>query len=260
MKRHSILFLLLISAVYSTVAQQNCEPTNVLDTKKDPYKYICYLKKFNHNGTSFTSTAFLIAPRVLLTNAHNLYNAARYEIAAGHNGQGIILNPGDPTLTYGMITLTKTSTNTFYHGGFIINQNKRTKKHARHFDYGVIILPDNSLYDKLGGYLEIVESDEIAKSGDNVMFAGYPGGIKSYNLQLFQKTNTGIITGYYEQGDMISYELGIHAGASGSPIIVNKNGKDFVIGIHGYGSGCQSSAIKITKDVIANINKWTQNL
>ncbi|MBK7292123.1 MAG: hypothetical protein IPI78_18920 [Chitinophagaceae bacterium] len=69
---------------------------------------------------------------MLLTNAHNLYNANRYEIAAAHNGQGTKLSSTDPLLTYGMISLARTASNTFYPSSFIKNQRKRTRKEARH--------------------------------------------------------------------------------------------------------------------------------
>jgi glutamyl endopeptidase len=256
---------LVFSTVYilgllSYAFGQDCEPSNTIDTRQDPFKYVCYLKKFNSAGTPYTSTAFLIAPRVLLTNAHNLYNADRYEIAPGHNGQGTKLIQGDNKLVYGMISFSRSATNTFYHKDFIINENRRTKKKKRHFDYGIIILPDTSLYHRLEGYIKLAECDEVAKNGDKIIFAGYPGGISSYNFELFQKNNSGVLTGYYEDGNMISYELGTHKGASGSPILINKNGDYKAIGIHGYGSGCKNSAIKITKDVINKIAEWTSGL
>jgi glutamyl endopeptidase len=255
-----ILILTILCISYLQTFSQVCEPKNVTNTRTEPYKYVCYLKKFKSNGTAFTSTAFLIAPRVLLTNAHNVYNAASFKIAPAHNGQGTKLTEGDAALTYRMETVKCSSSNTFYNDSFIWRETKRTREQARHYDYAIIILPDSSLYKKLGGFLEITECDLVARVRDSVSFIGYPGGIKDYNLQLFQKTNAGILTGYYENGNMISYELGTHKGASGSPILINQNGKYKVIGIHGYGSGCENSAIKITKEVLAKIKEWTVGL
>ena len=235
---------------------QDCTPISTDNTKQEPYKYVCYLRKFNAHGTAYTSTAFLIAPRVLLTNAHNLYNANRYEIAAAHNGQGTKLSSTDPLLTYGMISLARTASNTFYPSSFIKNQRKRTRKEARHFDYGIIILPDLTLYNKLGGFLLTADCDLLAKPGDAILFAGYPGGISSYNSELFQKQNNGSLTGFYENGAMMSYSLGTHKGASGSPILIQRDGKFFVVGIHGYGSGCKNSGVKLTQDILNTLSGW----
>ena len=66
-----------------------------------------------------------------------------------------------------------------------------------------------------------------------------------------------MLTGYYEDNNMISYHLGTEKGASGSPIIITKDGIPKAIGIHGYGSDCNNSAIKISKEVIANIRSWS---
>ncbi|MBK7292122.1 MAG: hypothetical protein IPI78_18915 [Chitinophagaceae bacterium] len=72
----------------------------------------------------------------------------------------------------------------------------------------------------------------------------------------FQKQNNGSLTGFYENGAMMSYSLGTHKGASGSPILIQRDGKFFVVGIHGYGSGCKNSGVKLTQDILNTLSGW----
>jgi V8-like Glu-specific endopeptidase len=258
----SYLLTTYLSCWITTSFAQICTPDSVTDTRLNPFKYVCYIQKFEGN-IAYTTTGFLIAPRVVLTSAHNVYHATSYNIAPAHNGQGVELIDTNRLLTYGMVKFNKTDSNTKYPTEFIYNQGERGRKKAKHFDYAVILLPNDTIYRRLNGFLNLGICDSVVSVGDSLTFIGYPGGIPDFNSKLFQRTNSGKLTGYYEDSAMISYGFGTRPGASGSPIIYKKDNKNIVAGIHGYGDKndpCKNSAVKISNAVLDNIRRWTEGL
>ncbi|GAB2656831.1 hypothetical protein GCM10027036_07870 [Flavihumibacter cheonanensis] len=127
---------------------------------------------------------------------------------------------------------------------------------TRRSDFGIIILPDDSIFKQVGGFLDIDDYDQVKHEIDTLMISGYPGD-KDYGTQWTEMTEK-----INDKNGMIIYGLYTHTGLSGAPILYKRKMQNqyFVVGIHNTGSlngttHC-NAATKIDNDIENLITDW----
>lgn len=229
MRQIIILSCLLVLKAYSGSAQQPCITVDtfrkeVKNTRAEPYKYICQLLVKRQRG-SFKATGFLIAPRVILTAGHNIHRFSIFSFP-----RRITIVPG---ASYSNLDKAPFGSYQFDHKKLKIITHPNYKGMAtRKTDFGIIILPDDSIYNRLGGFLEIEDFDRAKNEMDTLMISGYPGD-KDYGTQWTEGT-----TAFSDSNGMIVYGLYTHTGLSGAPVFYHRKMQDkyFVVGIHNTGN------------------------
>jgi V8-like Glu-specific endopeptidase len=209
----------------------------VTATSSYPWRAIASLIITAPDGEQFIGTAWLVAPRLMLTAGHCVYMhdhggwASSIEIIPGRNGS---------ERPFGScFALSYRSTN-----GWVDD-------HDREYDYAALLLPEDCRYgDQLGWFGRQVRSDaELANVTLNL--SGYPGDKPTGTQWRHTKTIKSL------SGRVITYEIDTFGGQSGAPVWLFIPGQGrFGVGIHTNGSLAGNSATRITADVEANIAAW----
>ena len=201
------------------------ESVQVLPMTSPPYKWICFLKITDVNGTKLVGSGFKIyLPDVdrtaIVTSGHCTYIKGAY---ATHITVEL---PGKAPIGVGAAAL--------YASPEYINNGS-----ADH-DYGLILLPGDS---KDGfGWSAIVADNEL----DNrlVTNCGFPGDKPRNTMWI----TGGEITRYTT--NRIYYMNDTMAGQSGSPVYTWYGGYWTVLAVHSYG-GCPNSAPRFTFEMVS---------
>lgn len=200
---------------------------NTIDT---PWRYICKLYKKSGKKT-YIGTGFFISPKCIITSGHVVYSkkskwADGITIVPAMNGKDIPFGKDY-------------STNFRSVRGWV-------DKGYSDYDFGAIILKDDSLFKKVKGYFSFQDLD-------NPLFlnnAGYPGDKKRGKKMWFGAGELKRKTDY-----KFEYMIDTYGGSSGSPVFINKNNERIVIGIHGYGN-CPNKCIRVNKMVGNKLVEW----
>ncbi|MGB1217509.1 MAG: trypsin-like serine peptidase, partial [Saprospiraceae bacterium] len=136
---------------------------HVKNTLLSPWKFICKLITLRtHGGTreDYTeATGFFVSPRCVLTCAHALYDRGwvdKVEVIPGLISEGRNKN----ILPYGKMAAER----------FRILKGYRDDAMRAHFDVGAIILEDDSLFRRIGGYMNV---DASLEEPSMISCAGY---------------------------------------------------------------------------------------
>ncbi|NEO78090.1 serine protease [Moorena sp. SIO4G3] len=199
-----------------------------------PWRWICQLIVTKANGKRYKCSGWLIGPRTVITSGHCVYS----HITGGW-AKKIEVFPGmdEKEAPFG----SQVSTSFRSVKGW-------TQQQDDDFDYGAIILPDDTLGNRVGWFGFMNLSDELL-TNLQVNNSGYAGD-KPFGTQWF---NAGRITRI--TSDKLFYMLDTYGGQSGSPIWRLQDGQHHVVGIHGH-AGFENSAVRITKSVFDNISAW----
>ena len=123
-----------------------------------------------------------------------------------------------------------------------------TRDRSPEYDYGAVILPNNTLGNRVGwfGFTSLSSS-----SLNNLLVnnSGYPGD-KPFGTQWF---NAGRITRVTNR--RLYYMLDTAGGQSGSPVWRYRDGQRHAVGIHAYG-GCPNKSTRITRPVFDRMLEW----
>lgn len=210
--------------------------TRVTNTTPTPFRQICHLiMQFPNTTDRFVGTGWLIGPKTVMTAGHCVYDrryggwATRIEVIPGRNGN---IRP------YGSRIATVFRSNVGWTG----DNNPE-------FDYGAIILPDNTLGNTVGyfGFASLTDAELQSLLVNN---SGYPLDRQPFGTQWY---NAGKITRI--NGNKIFYLLDSFGGQSGSVIWRYQNNQRTAIAIHAYG-GCPNSATRINNRVFSNMITW----
>ena len=201
-----------------------------------PWRWICKLLITFPNNTRVVGTGWFIGSRTVMTAAHCLYS--------GDLGwaQSIEVIPGmdEDRRPYGS-----------QFGASFRATTGWTEDPKPDYDYGAIILPDDTLGNQVGWFGFVAPADNELQ-GLAVNTSGYPGD-KPSGTQWF---NAGGITRVEER--RIYYMIDTMGGQSGSPVWRRVNDERHAVGIHAYG-GCPNSATRITTPVFENMLSWRDN-
>jgi V8-like Glu-specific endopeptidase len=236
MKIKSFLTLAFIVFALVQTYGQNCDLNATKDRRQQvevvtkPFSNVVQIDM--RRGKTYHGTGFFIHPRVLLTAGHNLRKRPQF----------IFTRVKSVTLRVGATSpnnyIAKETLKT------IQNQNIFTvesfnKNYNIYEDFGVIILPDETLYNKIGSHfkLTVINGDSIP--AEEIHIAGYPGD-KPYCSMWTDKTKN--FFPYFNENNnpdklkYLKYDFTTETGLSGGPIWFTDNNIDHVFAIHTYGN------------------------
>ena len=196
-----------------------------------PYSAVCLLKIINQNGGIEYGTGFFISPTCVITAGHCVFNNGSWM-------RSITVIPG---ATGGVEPFGRAASGKFKSvEGWTINADSD-------FDYGAVILSDNSLYNKTGATLGARPSN----GNEAIRLTGYPSDKKGTQWE-----DSGVISS--ETTHRIFYVLDTIEGDSGGPVFTtNDAGESFAVGIHTNGPAL-SYATRITPELLNRFFEWSK--
>lgn len=203
-------------------------------TTRVPWRLICQLIITRRDNRTSRCTGWFIGPRTVMTAGHCVYSRA-----AGGWARRIQVIPGMDAnrRPYGSQTGTSFRSVTGW-----------TRNASPDYDYGAIILPNNTLGNRVGwfGFASLSTGSLRNLLVNN---SGYPGD-KPFGTQWY---NAGRITRVTSR--RLFYMLDTAGGQSGSPTWRYRNGQRHAVGIHAYG-GCPNKSTRINSAVFNNMRAW----
>ncbi|MEM7126528.1 MAG: serine protease [Chloroflexota bacterium] len=199
-----------------------------------PWRLNCQLIITRADGRQTRCTGWFSGPRTVMTAGHCLYSHA-----AGGWARQIEVIPGmdSSSRPYG----SQISTSFRSVRGWVNSRNAE-------YDYGAIILPNNTLGNRVGWFgFAVLSTGELQNLLVNN--SGYPAD-KPFGTQWY---NAGRITRVTDR--QLFYMIDTFGGQSGSVVYRYRNGARHAVGIHGYG-GCPNRAARITGPVFDNMLAW----
>lgn len=232
--KHLMLAFLTVMTIYAN--GQNCDLNSTKERRTqvtimtNPYSYVVQMSM--HRGKTYYGTAFFIHPRVLLTAGHNLRKRPQFIFT---RVKAITLrvgatNPND----YIIKEKYKTFQNDNIYTIESFNQN-----YSIYEDYGIIILPDENLYNKIGGHFKLTIYNENSLDNKEIHIAGYPGD-KPY-CTLWTDRTINYFTYVNEKNNpnkfkYLKHDFTTETGLSGGPVWYNYDDSNNVFAIHTYGN------------------------
>lgn len=203
-------------------------------TSRIPWRLNCQLIITLKNGAQSRCTGWFIGPRTVMTAGHCVYSHS-----AGGWARRIEVIPGMDASRRPFGSQVGTS---------FRSVKGWTQGRKPEYDYGAIILPNNSLGNRVGWFGFAALSNSSLK---NLLVnnAGYAGD-KPFGTLWF---NAGRITKV--ESRRLFYMLDTFGGHSGSPVWRLKNGQRHAVGVHAYG-GCPNKSTRITSAVFRNMKNW----
>lgn len=203
-------------------------------TTSIPWRMICQLFITRNDGSGSRCTGWFIGPRTVMTAGH-----CAYSHSAGGWAQRIEVIPGmdGSSRPYGSLVGTSFRSVVGW-----------TRDRSPDYDYGAIILPNNSLGNRVGwfGFAALSDSSLNELLINN---SGYPGD-KPIGTQWY---NSGRITRITDR--RLFYMLDTAGGQSGSITWRLREGQRHAVGIHAYG-GCPNKSTRINREVFDNMKMW----
>lgn len=201
-----------------------------------PWRWICQLIIRFRNGASARGTGWFIGPHTVMTAGHCVYShgnggwAQQIEVIPGMNAA---LRP------FGSQNGTSFRSVTGWTGSASGNPD---------YDYGAIILPNDTLGNRVGWFGFAVLTD-AALNNLVINLSGYAGD-KPFGTQWFMAGSISAV-----EPRRLRYMVDTFGGQSGSPVWRLNNGVRHAVGIHAYG-GCPNGATRIVKPVFDNMVAW----
>lgn len=203
------------------------------DATKYPYKIICRLIIIDKNGEEWIGTGFFISPKCIITSGHCVYFNNQWV-------KRIIVIPGDNGTNdrrpFGQDDSTKFK-----------SVKGWTKHKNRDFDYGAVILKNDSLFRKINSSFQTT----ILTSKNTMLYnSGYTDEPNKRFEQWGDSGTASEITSH-----RIFYDNDTEKGNSGSPIMIKDGNTTKVVGIHSYGN-CPNYAVRINSNIHEVWKEW----
>jgi len=219
--------------------------TLVPSTSAEPWRWSAALRIKASDGTRFVGTGWFIGPRTLVTAGHCVY-------MHDHGGfaQQIEVIPGLDGTTRPFKSVISTN---------LKSVEGWTKKRNSDFDYGAIVLPNDSMAG-VGAFTYAAVSDELLQSA-NLNISGYPADRDGAARQYFHARKIARVSSrrIYYQVDT----FGGQSGAAGWIMVDAATAKKLgvaqtriAVAVHTAGSTLNNHGTRITPDVVANFKKW----
>lgn len=210
---------------------------HIAATSSLPWRWICSLLVTARTGSRFIGTGWFIGPRTVMTAGHVVFMhdeggwAQRITVIPGRNGSERPFGSLDSSALRSVSGWT---------------QNRDTN-----FDYGAIIMPDDSLGSQVG-HFGFAALTDATLNGLLANLSGYPGD-KPAGTQWFHARN---ITSVSPQ--KVFYDVDTFGGQSGSPVWRLRNGQRTAVAIHTTGGGgtLPNSGTRINTSVFNNMDAW----
>ena len=198
-----------------------------------PYKIICRLIVIDKSGYEWTGTGFFISPKCIITSGHCVFFNNRW-------AKRIIVIPGDNGNSNRRPFGYDDSTKFKSVKGWTIHKN-------RDFDYGAVILKNDSLFKKINSHFETAI---LSDSQETIYNSGYTD---EPNKRFEQWGDFGTVNKI--SSHRIFYNNDTEKGNSGSPILIKKGNVIKVVGIHSFGN-CPNYAVRINSNINKVWNEW----
>ncbi len=202
----------------------------ITNTTSAPYKFICKLFITAANGRNYIGSGFFIGPRCIITSGHCVHSnggwARSIRVVPGMNGR---------VAPFGSLTSNRFNSVTGW-----------TRDKDPNYDHGAVILPNNSLYNRVRGHFGVRQANGLPLLNNS----GYPG---DKNPSTEQWYNAGRAT--QNTGLMFKYMIDTAGGQSGSPVWTGSGSSGLVAGVHGYG-GCPNKAVRAQGYVLQRWSEW----
>lgn len=206
----------------------------ITNTTTIPWRLNCQLIITLKDGRRSRCTGWFIGPRTVMTAGHCVYShsasgwARQIEVIPGMNGSN---RPFGSQI-----------------GTSFRSVRGWTRGRKPAYDYGAVILPNNSLGNRVGWFGFAALSDGSLR---NLLVnnAGYAGD-KPFGTLWF---NAGRITKVTSR--RLYYMIDTFGGHSGSAVWRYRQGQRHAVGVHAYG-GCPNKSTRITRAVFDNMKAW----
>lgn len=216
------------------------ERIRVTDTASLPWRVSASLISTARDGSRWSGTAWFITPRTLVTAGHCVY--VHGSGVPGRDGwmTTIRVIPGRNAaeLPFGSMTATE-----------LRAPEAWTESGDPRHDYGVIVLPQPFPHDI--GVRRFAVLDDDALVGVEGSVFGYPadkpaGTLWHHALPILEVSPL-----------QLRYRIDTAGGQSGAALCVARDGEPVAVGIHAYGGGVSNSATRITREVAADLARWS---
>ena len=208
-------------------------------TARNPFRQICSLRIQSQSGRNYVGTAWFISPRVLATAGHCVY----LQDDSGW-AQSITVIPARSgnAEPFGSFVATK-----------FISVDGWVEQRKRDFDYGAIVLDDDTAGTQVGNFeVRALRPSEL--KGTDAQISGYPADRDSAAFQYFHVRPLTDIT-----AQRVVYDIDTFGGQSGSPIWQDTEEHGVIaFGIHTTGGLSSNSGTRINEDVLDNLIEWTE--
>lgn len=222
-----------------------------------PYSYVVQMDM--RRGKTYHGTAFFVHPRVLLTAGHNLRKRPQFIFT---RVRSITLKVGATSSdTY----LAKQTFNTTQNEN-IFTLKSFNNSYSIWEDFGIIILPDETLFNKAGGHFRLTVFNENTLFGKEIQIAGFPGD-KPYCTMWTDKTKNFFPhlneIDNHNKLQYLKYDFVTATGLSGGPVWFNHNNINYVFAIHTYGNNidnrnCNTATI-LTTTILNQISEFCKS-
>lgn len=227
------------SSAYYTTPEKVCgndDRVPINNTLDFPYKCIAALYITDQNGKRWVGSGFFIGPKCVITAGHVVFPgrfpdrrwAREINVVPGQNRN---IGPFGSQVSRRFCSV-KGWTNTNGDGN-------------PDYDYGAIILPDATLYNKIRAHFGY----QVNNNPGTLNNSGYPAD-KPRGTQWF---NAGPVSRISPR--RFFYMIDTEGGQSGSPVWINSGSNRVSVGVHARG-GCPNSAIRCVEDVARNWTDW----
>jgi glutamyl endopeptidase len=217
------------------------ERVRINDTASYPYRCICSLLITASTGAQYLGTAWLVAPRLLLTAGHCVYMSDE-----GGWVREIEVIPGRDAdqRPYGSAVARDFRSVTGW-----------TQDGDSDYDYGAILLPGDARYgDQLGWFGYASRGDDYLR-GITVNLSGYPGDGGPAHVDGTQWFDSRTIEDVQDR--QITYVADTYGGQSGAPVWeMTTDNNRYGVAIHTFGTSVHNGGTRITGDVFDNVVAW----
>jgi glutamyl endopeptidase len=225
----------------------------VSNTKKEPYGWICSLRisvPQAPQGLKFIGTGWLVAPDVVVTAGHCVYNDPWED-----NGRRFGSGSADAIEVY--FGRRGDDLGRVFKAVAIDAADKWINGKNDEFDFGAIFL--NKSVNDSGDHFEFAEfgTDDLERMLVNI--AGFPGDKPGKNHPdsgkfMYEHVNRIVKAGQRQ----LEYIIDTYPGQSGSPVVFWDGEKNRVVGIHNRSSKAlqRNYATRIQGDVFEQLEEW----
>src|SRR6185369_441348 len=217
-----------------------------VDTRLSPFRKVCDLVITAADNGLHSGTAFFISPRMLLTCGHCLFIFDPGTAAHGPVRKVLIMpaRNGETNPAQSLVGWVEVTTeNMRVHDRWRLEGNLE-------FDYGVLILPPNQPLGSQVGSFNVSPFPDQQLNGARPTLSGYPDNVPE-GTQWFETNPIRQVT-----PTRLFYDIFTFGGQSGSPVFFANNTQQTACAIHNFGNVPFNSGVRITPDVIAQLNAW----
>jgi glutamyl endopeptidase len=188
-----------------------------------------------------TCTGTMIAPNVVLTAAHCIYDKKTKDIIKPNKVSFIPGRKSTMDIPFGV-----------FKGKKIVTYKEYILSEDSDYDMAIIELTDVPNV----GYMEIAESfDHFELPKHTLYIAGYAGD-KDY-ATLWESGAKGATRDFFS--NTMTYSIDTEGGQSGSAIRAKFGGVQKIIGVHTNGSKFGNSGMRFNPEVLATLKRWLKS-